>query len=120
MADGVFIPFPGGVQAYPYDTRTLKVKLIMWFWEHIGIPLSGNVIKGKTLQFEHVTGEKIKYVNCAFKRCRFDGLKLVFILNSTIEHETLGPEFHNLVMCKISGVVFSKVSPVIIGGEKIG
>ena len=95
-----FIPIDeSGKQAYTYDDRSLKVKVSMWLWKHVGIPLFGEVNKGKTYFFKHVTGDKTRYVNCTFKHCRFEGLKLVFINDCYIEYSTVNPEFTNIKEC---------------------
>lgn len=109
-----FIPVDkSGKMAYPYDTRDFRAKVLMWFWEHVGIPLTGGTVRGGVFEFEHVKGEKAKYVNCTFKRCRFDGLRLVFVLNSYIEFDTANPEFHNMSMCAVRNCHFKKVKPII-------
>lgn len=109
-----FIPIDKtGRQAYTYDDRSLKVKFYMWFWETVGIPMSGGTIKGKILEFEHIKGEKKKYVNCTFKRCKFENMTLIFILNSFVEYDTPNPEFRNFKMCSIRHVYFKKVDQVM-------
>ena len=109
-----FIPVgKSGKQAYTYDTRSLKIKISMLFWKHVGIPLFGKVCKGKVYVLEHITGNKIRYVNCTFKQCKFDGLKLVFINNSYIEHSTPHPKFSNMNESEIRNCVFKKVEPII-------
>ena len=97
-----------GRQAYAYDTRDWKAKLQMWFWKRFS-----KKIRGKNFFAEHITGEKTVYRNCVFKHCRFDGLRLVFIVDCYIEHGTDRPEFSNLRMCEINKVVFKKVKPLI-------
>ena len=105
-----FIPVDKqGKQAYAYDDRPLKVKIIMWFWEHIGIPLMGRTHKGKVFRYEHITGEKVKYVNCTFIRCKFSDLKLFYLLKSVVEYNTEGPEFINMKMSAIRHISFRKV-----------
>ena len=80
----------------------------MWLWKRIS-----RKVKGKVFYAAHITGEKTVYRNCSFKHCRFDGLKLVFILDSYIEHDTDIPEFSNLNLCEIRNVTFKKVPPII-------
>ena len=119
-----FIPVDkSGKQSYAYDTRDWKAKLQMWFWKHVGIPLFGEVNKGKTYVLEHVTGYKTKYVNCTFKQCRFEGLKLVFINDCYVEYSTDNPEFSNMKESEIKNVYFKKVEPIIkdnLGGKVNG
>ena len=104
-----FIPIDSrGQQAYPYDTRDWKAKLQMWFWKRFS-----KKVTGKDIYMEHVTEEKTHYRNCTVRHCRFDGLKLVFITDSLIEHETNIPEFHNMNLCEINRCVFKKVNPII-------
>jgi len=104
-----FIPLDNqGRQTYRYDTRGLRTKMVMWFWKRFS-----NRVLGKEFYMEHVTGEKTLYRNCTFKQCRFDGLKLVFIVDSLIEYSTPFPELHNMNMCEVSNCVFKKVDPVI-------
>lgn len=114
-----FIPVgKDGKQAYKYDDRSNKVKFFMWFWEKIGISIIGGTSKGKEFQFEHIKGVKKKYVNCVFKRCKFEGMKLIFIVDSYIEYDTPNPEFKNLKLCSIKNCVFKKVKPIMPESEK--
>ena len=109
-----FIPWDkSGRQAYDYDDRSLRVKASMWLWKHVGIPLFGRTYRGKVFLFEHVTGEKARYVNCTFKQCRFDGLRLVFINDSYVEYSTPEPVFNNMNECELRGIHFKKVKPTI-------
>lgn len=109
-----FIPVDGqGRQAYVYDDRPLKVKISMWFWERIGIPLMGRTYRGKVLRYEHITGDKMKYVNCTFIRCKFSELRLFYLLNSYVEYETERPEFSNIKMSSIRNIHFRKVSKTL-------
>ena len=115
-----FIPFDErGKQQYRYDSRPLRVKVSMWLWKHVGISLFGKTHRGKTFMYEQITGEKARYLNCTFKQCKFDGLRLVFINDSYIEYSTPFPEFRNMNTCEIRNCAFKKVKPTI-GEEKRG
>lgn len=105
-----FIPIDNktGKQTYAYDTRDWKAKLQMWFWKRFS-----RKVKGETFYAEHITGEKTVYRNCVFKHCRFDGLKLVFIVDSYIEYGTDRLEFSNMRMCEVRNIVSKKVKPLI-------
>ena len=103
-----FIPIDSrGQQAYPYDSRSWRAKLVMWFWKRFS-----RRVLGKTFYMEHVTGKKTLYRNCVFRHCRFDGLRMVFVVDSLIEYSTPVPEFHNMNLCEITRCVFKKVEPV--------
>ena len=111
-----FIPFDaGGRQQYRYDSRPLRVKFYMWLWKHVGIPLLGETHRGKTFMLEQITAEKTRYVNCTFKQCRFDGLRLVFINDCYIEYSTPLPEFRDMNTCEVSNCAFKKVKPTLKG-----
>ena len=104
-----FIPIDrSGRQAYKHDTRTWRAKLSMWFWKRFS-----KKVVGENFYAQLITGEKTVYRNCNFKLCQFDGLKLVFILDSYIEHDTPMPEFHNCHKIEVNKCVFRKVAPIV-------
>lgn len=106
----MFIPVDrSGRQAYAYDSRDWKAKLVMWFWRRFS-----RKVRGKTFFAEHITGEKTVYRNCVFRHCRFDGLRLVFVLDSYVEYDTDSPEFSNVILCELRNIRFKKVPPIVI------
>lgn len=107
-----YIPADPSGRLSNFDTRNLWAKVTMWFWKRFS-----RKVVAQTFYMEHITGEKTHYRNCIFKRCRFDGLRLVFIENSLIEYDTPMPTFTNMAYCEVTRCHLVKVNPLIDGAS---
>lgn len=107
-----FIPIgKDGKQAYPYDDRPFHVRVKMSLVKNLLIPLTGRTVRGKQFYGEKVSGRYLRFVNCEFKHCKFDGCHLVFINRCNIYFDT-DYWLENMTQCEVSQCTIFKVAPL--------